>query len=246
MVDALNKKGYNGFSILIPSLTELQDVFSIAAPVFITMISKVGFYALMIYFATSMGTISVAAHQVLAQIFSMCSVWGEPLFQTAQSFMPELLFGIDRSIIKARALLRSLLIIGAVVGLVLGAVATSIPWLFPNFFTPDPAVTAEMHKVWIFFFLALSITPCILPCEGTLLAGRDLKFISSSMTACFLMVALCLKVMANQGLGIVGCWAALVGFQWARFILSFRCLLSPNGLLYSKDLRFWFAELKAA
>lgn len=247
MIEALNKKGYKGFSILIPSLTELQEVFAIAAPVFITMTSKVAFYALMIYFATSMGTISVAAHQVLAQIYSMCSVWGEPLSQTAQSFMPEMLFGVDRSIIKARALLRSLLIIGASIGLGLGAVATSIPWLFPNFFTPDPAVIGEMHKVWYHFFLALCITPCILPCEGTLLAGRDLKFISSSMSACFVLGALVLLVVSNQGLGLVGCWTALVGFQWARFILSFRRLLSPNGLLYSKDLgRFWFAELKTA
>jgi len=45
---------------------------------------------------------------------------------------------------QARALLRSLLIIGAVIGLVLGAVATSVPWLFANFFTPDPAVIGEV------------------------------------------------------------------------------------------------------
>lgn len=32
----------------------------------------------------------------------MCTVWGEPLSQTAQSFMPEFLFGVNRSLPKVR------------------------------------------------------------------------------------------------------------------------------------------------
>ncbi|KAH9611538.1 hypothetical protein KSS87_007627 [Heliosperma pusillum] len=192
MVDALNRKGYNGFSFTIPSIIELKEIFEIATPVFVIMVSKVTFYGLIIYFATSLGTHVVAAHQVLAQIYSMCSVWGEPLSQTAQSFMPELLYGPNRNLVKARSLLKSLLIIGVSVGVVLGAVATSIPWLVPGFFTPDLAVIGQMHSVWIMFFLALCVTPCVLPCEGTLLAGRDLKFISTSMFGCFALGALAL------------------------------------------------------
>ncbi|KAK9677807.1 hypothetical protein RND81_11G168900 [Saponaria officinalis] len=247
MVDALNKKGYNGFSLSVPSVSELQEIVTIAGPVFITIVSKVAFYSLIIYFATSMGTHSIAAHQVLSQIFSMCSVWGEPLSQTSQSFMPELLYGANRSLVKARDLLKSLLIIGASVGLVLGTVATSIPWLVPKVFTPDLAVIAEMHKVWIPFFLALCVTPSIHCCEGTLLAGRDLKFISISMTSCFALGALVLLILRSQGVGLVGCWSALVGFQWARFLLSLTRLLSPNGVLFSEDLsRFGLTELKEA
>lgn len=246
MVDALNNKGYNGFSFVVPSLTELKEIFSIAAPVFITTVSKVVFYSLMIYFATSMGTQTVAAHQVLSQIFSMCSVWGEPLSQTAQSFMPELLYGVNRSLTKARTLLKSLLIIGASVGVVLGTVATSIPWLVPNIFTPDAVIISEMHKVWIPFFLALCVTPCIHCCEGTLLAGRDLKYISMTMTGCFALGGLVLMLFKAQGLGLVGCWGALVGFQWARFFLALHRLLSPRGVLFSDDLdRYRLTKLKA-
>ncbi|XP_074313243.1 kinesin-like protein KIN-7C, mitochondrial isoform X5 [Silene latifolia] len=101
---------------------------------------------------------------VLNQIFHICAVWGEPLSQTSQSFMPELLYGANRNLAKARDLLKALLVIGASVGLFLGIVATSIPWLVPNVFTPDLVVIAEMHKVWIPFFLSLCITPCILSC----------------------------------------------------------------------------------
>jgi hypothetical protein len=36
----------------------------------------------------------------MVQIFTICTVCGEPLSQTAQSFMPELIYGINRSLEK--------------------------------------------------------------------------------------------------------------------------------------------------
>ncbi|KAM4099080.1 hypothetical protein ACJW30_07G127800 [Castanea mollissima] len=236
MIEALNKKGYNAYSISVPSPDELLTVLGLAAPVFITMMSKVAFYSLLIYFATSMGTYTMAAHQVMIQTFVMCTVWGEPLSQTAQSFMPELIYGAKRSLEKARMLLRSLVIIGVILGLLLGIVGTSVPWLFPKIFTHDQNVIQEMHKVLIPYFMALAVTPPTHCLEGTLLAGRDLKFLSSSMSGCFAAGALLLLLVTSRGYGLPGCWFGLVGFQWARFLLSLCRLLSPNGILYSEDL----------
>ncbi|KAF9603650.1 hypothetical protein IFM89_037309 [Coptis chinensis] len=144
MIESLNKKGFNAYSVSVPSPKELLKIFELAAPVFITMISKVAFYSLLTYFATSMGTNTTAAHQVMIQVFCMCTVWGEPLSQTAQSFMPELIFGINRSLKKARMLLKSLVIIGAITGSVLGIIGTAVPWFFPNLFTSDLEVIGEL------------------------------------------------------------------------------------------------------
>lgn len=41
MIQALNKKGYNSFAISVPSAGEFLQIFGIAAPVFVTMFSKV-------------------------------------------------------------------------------------------------------------------------------------------------------------------------------------------------------------
>ncbi|XP_002512977.2 protein DETOXIFICATION 46, chloroplastic [Ricinus communis] len=246
MIEALNKKGYNAFAVTIPTLDELLSIVGIAAPVFITMMSKVAFYSLLIYFATSMGTHSVAAHQVMIQTYSMCTVWGEPLSQTAQSFMPELLYGANRSLAKARTLLKSLVIIGATLGLVLGTIGTSVPWLFPNLFTPDQNIIQEMHKVLLPYIMALAVTPSTHSLEGTLMAGRDLKFLSLSMTGCFAFGGLVLMLICSRGYGLAGCWYALVGFQWSRFFLALQRLLSPDGVLYSEDLsRYKIEKLKA-
>ncbi|KAJ0010216.1 hypothetical protein Pint_34788 [Pistacia integerrima] len=247
MVESLNKKGYNAFAFAIPSPNELVTILGLAGPVCVTMMAKVAFYSLIIYFATSMGTSTVAAHQVMIQTFSMCTVWGEPLSQTAQSFMPELIHGVNRSLVKARMLLKSLVIIGSTLGLLLGTIGTSVPWLFPNVFTPDQSVIQEMHKVLIPYFLALVVAPSTHSLEGTLLAGRDLKFISLSMSGCFSLGALVLLLVSSRGYGLPGCWYALVGFQWARFLLSLWRLLSPDGILYSDDMSQYKVEkLKAA
>ncbi|XVE93715.1 hypothetical protein REPUB_Repub01dG0218200 [Reevesia pubescens] len=214
MIESLNKKGYNAFAISIPSFNELLAVLALAAPVVVTLVSKVAFYSILIYFATSMGTHTVAAHQVMLQTFGMCTVWGEPLSQTAQSFMPELIYGVNRSLAKARMLLKSIVTIGATLGLVLGIIGMSVPWFFPNIFTHDPKIIQEMHKVLLPYFLALAITPSTHCLEGTLLAGRDLRYISFSTSGCLAFGALVLLLVSNRGYGLPGCWFALVGFQW--------------------------------
>ncbi|KAG8368186.1 hypothetical protein BUALT_Bualt15G0018900 [Buddleja alternifolia] len=245
MVAALTNKGYNGFAISIPSPAELLQIFTLAAPVFVTMMSKVAFYSLLVYFATSTSTQTVAAHQVMMQLYGMCSVFGEPLSQTAQSFMPERIYGANRNLAKARTLLKSLVIIGALSGLILGSIGTSIPWLFPKLFSPDPEVIREMHKVLIPFFLALCITPSTHSLEGTLLAGRDLKFISMSMSVIFGLGTLLLLLLSKSGYGLAGCWFALVAFQWSRFSIALRRLTLPNGILYSEDATHQLGKLKS-
>lgn len=194
-----------------------------------------------------MDTLTLAAHQVMIQAFFMCTVWGEPLSQAAQSFMPELMYGINRSLEKARTMLKSLAIIGTILGLALGIIGTSVPWFFPSIFTHDQKIIQEMHKVLIPYFLALAVTPCILSLEGTLLAGRDLKFISLAMSGCFFTGALLLLLVSSRGYGLPGYWFALVGFQWGRFFLALQRLLSPDGILFSEDLsQHELKELKAA
>lgn len=232
MIQTLNKRGYNAFAFSIPSMKEFLTILSLAAPVYLTSISKVAFFSLLIYVATSMGTQTMAAHQVMIQIYMACTVWGEPLCQTAQSFMPELMYGVNRSLPKARLLLRSLVIIGAILGLLLGIVGTSLIWLFPYIFTSDQMVIQKMHRTLIPFFVALAVTAPTRSLEGTLLAGQDLRFFSLSTCGCFCVSALVLLIFSRYGLQ--GCWFTLAGFQWARFSVALLRLIFPNGILYSK------------
>uniref|UniRef100_A0A1D1XUL3 MATE efflux family protein 4, chloroplastic n=2 Tax=Anthurium amnicola TaxID=1678845 RepID=A0A1D1XUL3_9ARAE len=240
MVQTLNKTGFTALPVSVPSPKELVQIYEIAAPVFVTMTSKVVFYSLLTYFATSMGTITVAAHQVMINVYCMCTVWGEPLSQTAQSFMPELMHGANQNLEKARTLLQSLIIIGALTGLTLGVIGTSVPWFLPYIFTTDNLVIGEMHKVLLPYFIGLMVTPSTHCLEGTLMAGRDLKFLSSSMLTCLCFGSLLLLV-CGRSFGLPGCWWALSGFQWARFSAASLRLTSPHGMLYNK--KFYHQDL---
>ncbi|KAJ0667101.1 putative multi antimicrobial extrusion protein DinF [Helianthus annuus] len=216
MIESLKDKGYIGYAIAVPSANELLQIFKLAAPVFVMMMSK-----------------------VLIQIYSMFIVGGEPLSQTAQSFMPELIYGAKRSLSK------SLVIIGATCGLILGVAGTIVPWLSPKVFSPDPHAIKKMHTVLLPHFIALSVTACTHSLEGTLLAGRDLRFISVSMTTIFTLGGLlllarklvfCSVLFSNLGFGLPGCWWTLALFQWSRFTIALLRLISPNGILYSEDV----------
>uniref|UniRef100_A0A0D3EZZ7 Protein DETOXIFICATION n=1 Tax=Oryza barthii TaxID=65489 RepID=A0A0D3EZZ7_9ORYZ len=209
MMQNLNKRGFRAFSFTIPSSSELLQIFEIAAPVFVTMTSKVAFYALLTYSATSMGAITLAAHQVMVNVLCMCTVWGEPLSQTAQSFMPELIYGAKCNLMKARMLLKSLVMIGAITGTTVGAVGTLVPWLFPSLFTNDFMVVQQ--------------------------AGRDLRFLSQSMGACFGIGTFLLMIIRNKFGSLPGCWWILVLFQWGRFGSALQRLLSPTGMLYNES-----------
>ncbi|KQJ93010.2 protein DETOXIFICATION 46, chloroplastic [Brachypodium distachyon] len=235
MMQNLNSRGFRAFSFTIPSIRELLQIIEIAAPVFVTMTSKVAFYALLTYSATSMGAITLAAHQVMINVLCMCTVWGEPLSQTAQSFMPEMIYGANRNLMKARMLLKSLLVIGAIAGMTVGAVGTLVPWLFPSLFTNDQMVVQQMHKVLIPYFTALLVTPSVHCLEGTLLAGRDLRYLSQSMGACFCIGTFLLLFVGDKFSSLPLCWWILVFFQWSRFGSAVQRLVSPTGMLYNKN-----------
>lgn len=53
---------------------------------------------------------------------------------------------------QARRLLKSLVIIGALSGLILGSIGTSVPWLFPKIFSPDREVIQEVSWFISLFF----------------------------------------------------------------------------------------------
>lgn len=161
MIQALNKKGYNPFAISIPSPNEFLQIFAIAAPVFVSMFSKVDYnlpdstiasaqaqcsYSIRVFdvsggfllshyllchsyghiygrcssgwfnphyfnnlfhcfsflspFKKLMTLTTSYSLQVMIQTYGMFVVWGEPLSQTAQSFMPEILYGVNQSLDK--------------------------------------------------------------------------------------------------------------------------------------------------
>lgn len=60
---------------------------------------------------------------------------------------------------QARMLLKTLVIIGALTGLILGCIGTSVPWLFPQAFSPDAEVVKEVCSAKNLIFMLLTEEP---------------------------------------------------------------------------------------
>ena len=60
------------------------------------------------------------------------------------------------------------MIIGVILGLLLGIVGTSVPWLFPFIFTPDRMVTQEVSS---FFFQNLVYISVLAPLSFLILCN---------------------------------------------------------------------------
>ncbi|KAL0356662.1 UNVERIFIED_CONTAM: protein DETOXIFICATION 46, chloroplastic [Sesamum calycinum] len=75
MIDALNKKGYNGFAISIPSPNEFLQIFLLAAPAFVAILSKVRQLLKSLVFIGALsglilGSIGISLPWLFPQIFS--------------------------------------------------------------------------------------------------------------------------------------------------------------------------------
>jgi hypothetical protein len=132
---------------------------------------------------------------------------------------------------QARSLLGLLMLMGVIVGFSVGCMAISVPWFFPQIFTKDLAIISQMQSVTLPLFCSLVITPPTHALEGTLLAGRDMKFLGLSMTSCFCGGSILLLTCHKLGWGLQGSWWTLAAFQWARFAFSYARLSSSQSIL---------------
>lgn len=247
MLRSLSMKGYNALSLCVPSFKELLYMLKLFGPVLLTMFSKMSFYVLVTYLSTSLGAVTLAAHQVMIGLLTTCTVPGEPLAQTAQSFMPGLIQGSNQNLKKARMLLRSLLVIGAFFGVSFGILGICFPCFFPQVFTHDTAVISQMRAVTLPFFWVIFITPPLLSLEGTLLAGGDLKFLSLSMIACLVTGSSLLTVSKRLGFGLQGFWWTMGCFQSIRFLMALARLTSRKSILRdSQTAEYITSRLKSS
>jgi hypothetical protein len=58
-------------------------------------------------------------------------------------------------------LLKSLVIIGAITGLTLGAVGTLVPWLFPSVFTNNQMVVQQVCYIALDFLYSILASPLV-------------------------------------------------------------------------------------
>jgi len=193
-------------------------------PVTTTQLGRVSGYVAMAHVvASSLGTVSMAAQQVIVSIFYCLCPIADSLSLTAQTFVPAI-SAKEASVEKATAMKKvivNFLKAGGIFGAAMMAAVCGIP-LINGFFTADQAVINLVNSVVPLLLVFFGVHGFLCAAEGILLGQKDLGFLGKMYASFFaavpyLMLGVKKKALAgNKSVGLKSVWAVFIGYQLAR------------------------------
>lgn len=167
--------------------------------------------------AARFGAASVAAHQVVLQLWSFLALVLDSLAIAAQSLVGAAL-GAGQ-LTHAKSVGWRVTIFSTVAGLVLAAVFALGSSVIPSVFTTDRSVLDAIGVPWWFLVGILPIAGIVFAVDGVLLGAGDATFMRNATVASALLGFLPLIWLSlAYGWGLLGIWAGLATFMVLRLI----------------------------
>lgn len=209
--------------VKFPPKQDAKEFWPYVIPVTTTSVGRVSAYVAMSHVvSSSLGTLTMAAQQVIVSIFYCLCPFADSLNLTAQSFVPRI-FAKKNSKARSAALRKTTLNFmkaAALSGLSLVGIAATIPF-YNHLFTSDPAVIAQVNKVVPILAGIFSLHGFICTGEGLLLGQRDLGYLGKSYGVYFFAVPyfmLRIKKLALSGASNVGLTSLWNVFFWYQVV----------------------------
>ena len=212
--------------VKFPNKETRKDFAPFMLPVTTTQVGRVsGYIAMSHVIASSLGTVSMAAQQVIVSLFYCLCPMADSLSLTAQSFIPSI---AERRPSRERASVlkntsKNFMKAGVVFGGAMMAAVCCIP-LMSGFFTADPAVIALVNAVAPILLIFFSVHGVLCGSEGLLLGQKDLGYLGKMYAVAFAAVPyfmLRLKRVALAGtraVDLTSVWTLFLGYQMARLV----------------------------
>lgn len=167
--------------------------------------------------AARFGAASVAAHQVVLQLWSFLALVLDSLAIAAQSLVGAAL-GAGQ-LTHAKAVAWRVTIFSAVAGVVLAVVFALGSQLIPSVFTDDQSVLDRIGVPWWFLVAQLPVAGIVFAIDGVLLGAGDATFMRNATLASALAGFLPLVWLSLAfGWGLLGIWAGLSTFMVLRLV----------------------------
>ncbi|MHC1560321.1 MATE family efflux transporter [Actinomycetospora sp. C-140] len=167
--------------------------------------------------AARFGAPSVAAHQIVLQLWMFMVTVLDALAIAAQSLVGAALGAA--SVATARGVAGRVTRYGLVLGCLAGVVFAATAGVLPGVFTPDPAVRDVVPEAWWFFVALQPVAAYVFALDGVLLGAGDAAYlrritVGSALGAFLPTIWLSLVL----GWGLLGIWAGLALFILARAV----------------------------
>ena len=163
------------------------------------------------------GAAALGAHQIAFQLWMFCALALDAVAIAGQSLIGATLGAGDPDAARHTAVRIGR--IGAVSGLVLGAVIAAGALVLPGLFTPDADVRAQALVAWPWFVVMQPIAGVVFALDGVLIGAGDVRFMRDlTLVAAlgFFLPGIWLSYALDLGLG--GVWAALTVFVVVRLV----------------------------
>ena len=201
-----------------PRAAELAPLAKAAAALSVRNVSTMGVIFLGTSMVSAAGAVSLAAHEVLRQLY-VVSVQAFSALDVATQSLVASFVGSGDSRSAREVLVRALTMavaVGGAVGVALALAAESLPAAF----TADPAVAAAAAAVipLVAAFLPVDAAAAVL--DGGLLGASDTAWVARSTLA---VSAVCLAALLGAravGAGLFGVWAALKTLSTGRAVAA--------------------------
>jgi Na+-driven multidrug efflux pump len=201
--------------LVLPTLQSFQRFVRYAAPIFFTILGKSVVYNGIALTVGRLGSVALAAHQVLLRSFFFWCPVGDSVGMTSQVFLPGILEEERKTGVPKRGAKRLLFSTGVLAGLVASVMAYLLPSKGAALFTKDAQVAAALARTAPILGLSISMHAITLTCEGMLLAQRDLGFLSNSYITTTIATA-ALLLSPFRPVTLDGSWWILALFQLSR------------------------------
>ncbi|MFC4374729.1 MATE family efflux transporter [Nocardia halotolerans] len=167
--------------------------------------------------AARFGAASVAAHQLVLQLWNFLALTLDSLAIAAQTLVGAALGA--GSAHRAKEIARRVTAWSAVFALILAATFAAGAGMIPLVFTGDAAVLDRAHVIWWFFVAMIPVAGVVFALDGVLLGAGDAAFLRTATLGAALtgfLPLIWLSLVFDWG--VAGIWSGLVVFMLARLL----------------------------
>lgn len=167
--------------------------------------------------AARFGAASVAAHQLVLQLWNFLALTLDSLAIAAQTLVGAALGAGNAH--GAKGIARRVTVWSEIFALLLAAVFAAGVTVIPLLFTDDPQVLDRAHVIWWFFVAMIPVAGAVFALDGVLLGAGDAAFLRTATLVAALtgfLPLIWLSLIFDWG--VAGIWSGLVAFMLLRLV----------------------------